>query len=144
MVDAARARGLVLMEAMHWYYHPFRERARAVVASGLVGAVRRIEVSVLITTPQSAKSVNASRYSLALGGGATLDTGSYALSCMVALLGDDELPRVTRSTATRWPTDPRVDEAMEAELTFARAAVAGSVRVSFVQGPAHIPESKAT
>jgi predicted dehydrogenase len=101
MVDAARARGLMLMEAMHWYYHPFRERARAVVASGIIGAVRRVEVSVKITMPQSAKSINASRYNIELGGGATLDVGSYALSCMVALLGDGELPRVTRATATR-------------------------------------------
>ena len=142
MVELARSRNLVLMEAMHWWYHPFRLSAREVVASGIIGSVRRVDVSVKIMMYDSVKRVNASRYAFGLGGGATLDIGGYALSFMSALLGD-ELPTVARAVPTRWPTDPRIDEEMVGNFTFEQAGVEGSFHVTFLQGPAGIPESTA-
>ena len=35
MVAKAKEKGLVLMEAAHWWYHPFRQRMQDIIASGL-------------------------------------------------------------------------------------------------------------
>ena len=41
-VEKAREKGLVLMEAAHWWYHPFRQRMQAIIASGVLGDVRKV------------------------------------------------------------------------------------------------------
>jgi predicted dehydrogenase len=40
MVAKAKEKGLVLMEAAHWFYHPFRNRMQDIIASGILGDVQ--------------------------------------------------------------------------------------------------------
>lgn len=40
MVAKAKKKGLVLMEAAHWFYHPFRNRMQDIIASGILGEVK--------------------------------------------------------------------------------------------------------
>ncbi len=111
-VAAVAARtGLVAMEAFHWRYHPLAARMLAVVAGGELGAVRRIETAMCIPLPLPGDI----RYRLDLAGGATMDTGSYAVSMLRHLAGAE--PSVVRAEARL--SSPGVDRWMEAELAFA-------------------------
>jgi predicted dehydrogenase len=96
---AAAAAGLVVMEAMHYRYHPLVTRLREVV--GELGPVRHLQAwtSFAITNPGDI------RYDFDLGGGALMDGGCYALDCL-RLLGGDR-PRVTGALADPVVPDPR-------------------------------------
>ena len=98
VVEAAEASGLVVMEAMHYRYHPLIMRLREVVAE--LGAVRHVQcwTSFAISDPGDI------RYDFALGGGALMDGGCYALD-VLRLIGGDE-PTVTAALA-----DPVTEEA---------------------------------
>jgi predicted dehydrogenase len=88
---AAAASGLVVMEAMHYRYHPLIGRLRE-LAAGL-GPVRHIQcwTSFVISNE------NDIRYDYGLGGGALMDGGCYAIDCL-RLLGPGE-PAVTGALA---------------------------------------------
>jgi predicted dehydrogenase len=96
---AAAAAGLVVMEAMHYRYHPLVTRLREVV--GGLGPVRHLQAwtSFAIADPRDI------RYDFGLGGGALMDGGCYALDCL-RLLGGDQ-PRVTGALADPVFPDPR-------------------------------------
>jgi predicted dehydrogenase len=79
---AASDSGLVVMEAMHYRYHPLVQRLRDLVIGGSFGPVRHIQcwTSFVIGNPGDI------RYDYDLGGGALMDGGCYAIDCM-RLLG---------------------------------------------------------
>ena len=108
VADAAKASGLVVMEAMHYRYHPLIQRLLEGV--GTLGPVRHIQcwTSFVIDDPDDI------RYDYALGGGALMDGGCYALDCMRLLAGE---PEVTAALADPMP-DGLVDRAIAARLTF--------------------------
>ena len=91
VADAAAAAGLVVMEAMHYRYHPLIRRL--VEVTGELGPVRHIQcwTSFVISDPGDI------RYDYALGGGALMDGGCYAIDCL-RLLGPGE-PSVTAALA---------------------------------------------
>jgi predicted dehydrogenase len=91
VVRAASASGLVVMEAMHYRYHPLIRRLSEVV--GEFGPVRHIQcwTSFAIINPGDI------RYDYGLAGGALMDGGCYAIDCL-RLLGGDE-PSVTGALA---------------------------------------------
>jgi len=95
VADAAAASGLVVMEAMHYRYHPLISRLASLTAS--LGPVRFIQcwTSFAIADPGDI------RYDYALGGGALMDGGCYALDCL-RLLGPGE-PSVTAALADPCP-----------------------------------------
>jgi predicted dehydrogenase len=103
--------GLVAMEAFHWRYHPLAARMLEIVARGELGAVKHIETAMCIPLPLPGDI----RYKLALGGGATMDTGSYAISMLRHLAGAE--PTVERAEARL--SSPGVDRWMRAEMRFA-------------------------
>jgi predicted dehydrogenase len=110
MAEAATRTGRVLMEAFHWRYHPLAARMLQVISSGELGRLRDIETSFCIPFPQPSNI----RFDYALGGGATMDTGCYAIH-MLRHLGGAE-PEVLRARALLM--SPDVDRYMEAELRF--------------------------
>ena len=77
MADAARGSDVVVMEAFHWRYHPFVHQIRAVLDSGVLGRVDRIEAAFDI--PDGRIGRDDIRWDLPLGGGATMDLGCYAI-----------------------------------------------------------------
>ena len=113
---AARDSGLVVMEAMHYRYHPL---ARVMLdrLSLIAGpqarrqdTIRHIHCAVSFPLEGLADI----RYRYELAGGATMDAGCYAIDC-VRLLGPGE-PAVVAALATE--QDPGVDRAMTAFLRF--------------------------
>jgi predicted dehydrogenase len=106
----AKQSGRVVMEAFHYRYHPLAARMRAIVDSGELGQLRRVETWVCFPLPRFSDI----RYNLALAGGAQMDAGCYAVS-MARLLGREE-PRVISARAKLHA--PEVDRAMTAELQF--------------------------
>ncbi len=93
---AAATSGLVVMEAMHYRYHPLIARLRELVAE--LGPVRHLQcwTSFVITEPDDI------RYDYDLAGGALMDGGCYAVDCL-RLLGGGE-PTVIGALADPWPS----------------------------------------
>jgi predicted dehydrogenase len=122
VAQAASASGLVVMEAMHYRYHPLIQRLREVVRS--LGPVRHIQCWTSFVIENLADI----RYDYNVGGGALMDGGCYAIDFM-RLLGEGE-PAVTAALADPMtdldspapgPADPRrelVDRAMAVRLVF--------------------------
>jgi len=83
VATAAADSGLVVMEAMHYRYHPLIQRLRDLVTGGSFGPLQHIQcwTSFVIEDPGDI------RYDYDLGGGALMDGGCYAIDCM-RLLGD--------------------------------------------------------
>jgi predicted dehydrogenase len=111
MAAAAEQTGRVLVEAFHWRYHPLAARMREVVRSGALGEVRRVEAALCIPFLLPGDI----RYRFDLAGGATMDTGCYAIN-MVRFLAEAE-PNVVAADVRR--SSPDVDRWMRAELSFA-------------------------
>ena len=82
VADAAAASGLVVMEAMHYRYHPLIRRLSELVAE--LGPVQHLQcwTSFAIENPGDI------RYDYDVGGGALMDGGCYAIDCL-RLLGAD-------------------------------------------------------
>ncbi len=97
--QAASASGLVVMEAMHYRYHPLTRRLSELVTE--LGPVRHLQcwTSFAILDPGDI------RYDYDLGGGALMDGGCYALDCL-RLVGGEE-PSVTGALADLVAPDPR-------------------------------------
>ncbi len=132
VAETARASGVVVMEAFHYYYHPVANRMRELMASGEVGDVRRVEASFTIPPP----APNDLRWDLRLAGGATMDLGCYCLHALRSFApwaGGE--PAIVRAHAVVREGLPEVDEQLEAEFLFpsgiegiARCRMAGPAR----------------
>ncbi|MBK5287189.1 MAG: Gfo/Idh/MocA family oxidoreductase [Acidimicrobiia bacterium] len=107
---AADASGLVVMEAFHYRYHPVAAMMVDVVRRGEIGELRHVESSMCIPLPLP-KDI---RYRLDLAGGATMDTGCYALHMNRLVAGEE--PDVVSATARL--ARPAVDRWMRAELQY--------------------------
>jgi len=125
VAQAAAGSGLVVMEAMHYRYHPLTRRLCEIVAE--LGPVRHIQcwTSFAIANPGDI------RYDYDLGGGALMDGGCYAIDCLRLLgAGDGPSdgpsdargePSVTGALAD--PVDPKAlpaaaDRSLAAQLAF--------------------------
>ncbi len=117
VADAAAASGLVVMEAMHYRYHPLTRRLSELAAE--LGPVQHLQcwTSFAIADPDDI------RYDFDVGGGALMDGGCYAIDCL-RLLGAREgqsEPVVTGALADPMPADPReaaADRSMAVRLAF--------------------------
>ncbi|MGZ4713463.1 MAG: Gfo/Idh/MocA family protein [Acidimicrobiia bacterium] len=107
---AAEATGLVVMEAFHYRYHPVAQRIVDLIRAGALGELRHVESSMCIPLPLP-KDI---RYRLDLAGGATMDTGCYAIHMNRTLAGAE--PEVVRAEARL--AKPDVDRWMRAELRY--------------------------
>ena len=122
VADAAAASGLVVMEAMHYRYHPLTRRLSELVAE--LGPVRHIQcwTSFAIEDPGDI------RYDYDLGGGALMDGGCYAIDCLRLLgasSGQSE-PSVTGALADPCPPSPgRRPEEVADRSTAVRLAFPG-------------------
>src|SRR5262249_258725 len=111
MANGARRAKRVLMEAFHYRHHPLAERMIGLVRSGVLGRVRHIETNMCVPLPLPGNI----RYDYALAGGATMDTGAYAVHMLRHLAGAE--PQVLHAEARL--SSPRVDRWMTASFSFA-------------------------
>jgi predicted dehydrogenase len=106
----ARRTGLVAMEAFHYRYHALTKRMLAILESGELGAVQRIEAAFCIPLP--GENI---RWDIGLAGGSLMDVGSYAVHLLRTLAGAE--PEVRSATAKE--RTPGIDRLLQAELQFA-------------------------
>jgi predicted dehydrogenase len=110
LVRCARQHGRVLLEGLHIRYLRRLERQREIVAGGELGALRRIESCFRL--PRVPMAAGDFRLQFEMGGGAALDLGCYAVSCLRYVAGEElEVTNVRFRTAS-----PRVDRWMQASL----------------------------
>ncbi|KAG2362681.1 NAD(P)-binding protein [Suillus spraguei] len=114
MFSLADQKGLVLLEAFHYRFHPAIQRVRAIIDSGELGAIK--EVDATLTLPKGFQD-NGIRMNYNLGGGAMMDCGCYPLSC-VRYLTSSNPSAVISATTIRDTRDPRIDTGTTAKLTF--------------------------
>ncbi|KAJ3091127.1 hypothetical protein HK102_001595 [Quaeritorhiza haematococci] len=118
-VNAERAKEgkgpLVVVEGFHWRFHPASARIREIISSGILGKLVWTEAKLLIPVGRIAEDDIRRKYELA--GGALMDAGCYAVDASRMLSGDLK-PRVVSARATRQSNDPRVDQAIHAELEY--------------------------
>ena len=106
------------MEAFHWRYHPLAARLLEIIASGEIGALRRVEAALCFPLPRWSDI----RWQIDLAGGALMDAGCYAVHIVRTLAGSE--PSV-ESAQVKVRT-PEVDRFTHAELRFAED-LSGSV-----------------
>jgi len=109
VAEAARASGRFVFEAMHSVHHPLFRRIVELVASGEIGALRRLSASFTLA-PQPEDDI---RWQRDLGGGALMDMGVYPLAWCRHLAG--EPLHATRVATQVWG---EVDSRFEATLEF--------------------------
>lgn len=112
LADIACRCSRVLMEAMHYRYHPLIQRLRDLVSE--MGEVRRIDASFCIFAAQPRDF----RFSYDMAGGAMMDLGIYLADMLrlvaycAGIAAITENPAVTDASAARW--GERVDRTMRA------------------------------
>jgi predicted dehydrogenase len=124
--DAARKAGVTAVEGFHYLFHPVMQRLFALLDSGELGDLRRVEALIAMPEPDDGDP----RWSFDLAGGALMDLGCYGLHAHRALArwaggGPDLLDARAKERAGA----PGVDEWLEADLGFPSGAV-GSMRCS--------------
>jgi predicted dehydrogenase len=118
---AARAAGVVAMEAFHYRYHPLAHRMLEIVAGqgaasngrggrGELGEIRHVEAALCFPVPRFSDI----RYRFDLAGGATMDAGCYAINC-IRMLGRGEPTVVSAQAKLHGPV---IDRAMTAVFRF--------------------------
>ncbi len=86
MIDACRRRGVHLMEAFMYRFHPRTLRVAQLAAEGALGEVRLVRASFTFAVQQPANI----RLRADLGGGALYDVGCYTINVSRMLLGEPE------------------------------------------------------
>jgi predicted dehydrogenase len=120
----AKRYGRVLIEGMHIRYFETLRRQRELVAGGEFGRLLRIESCFRTPYVPIAKDNFRLRYEL--GGGAGLDMGCYAVSCVRYIAGEEPEILSVRHKCS----NPQVDRWMSATLRFPSGAE-GDVEFGF-------------
>ncbi|KAF2398858.1 oxidoreductase domain-containing protein [Trichodelitschia bisporula] len=129
LVETARERGVLLMEAVWTRYFPLTAYVREVIQSGRLGPVTRVLADCSVATePHTSFPDGAHRMvNPALAGGALLDMGIYSLTWVFTALwraGTGQTPpRVVSAMAHYGPTG--ADEMCTVVVVFPRAQDAG-------------------
>ena len=126
VVNLARDKGLVVLEAMWTRFLPHMRRVREIVADGTIGEVRSITADHCQKLPDDPEHrLNA----LELGGGALLDLGIYPISFAWDILGK---PVSIRATATF--RDTGADTQVATLFHYASGAIATTLSSSDSKG----------
>jgi D-xylose 1-dehydrogenase (NADP+, D-xylono-1,5-lactone-forming) len=116
MDEAARAHGVVLMEAFMYRFHPRFERLLERLRAGDLGPLRFVQASFTFTVRDPADI----RLQRELGGGALMDVGCYAVNVARTLMAAE--PEAADALAV-W-TPGGVDEQLVGTLRFGGGGVA--------------------
>jgi predicted dehydrogenase len=103
IIDAARAHGVFVMEAMWTRFLPAVGHLRELVASGALGEVRAVYGDLLAFRGYDPDD---RLFNPALGGGAVLDLGVYVISFAQQFLGE---PEVVHAVGGRFPNGVESD-----------------------------------
>jgi xylose dehydrogenase (NAD/NADP) len=123
MVQAAKAQGVCLMEALMYRFHPRSRRIKDLVKCGAIGEARLIRTSFCFSHPDPSDA----RFRPEMGGGALLDVGTYGVSLARWILNEE--PESVQACAEYGPTG--VDVTFIGLLRFPGGCLA-SVEASFM------------
>ena len=126
MVEASARTGRPLVEAFHYRFHPLFENILDTVRSGAIGKLCAIKSEFSVAIIYRPGEL---RHDTALGGGALMDLGCYALHWARTIAGSE--PVVTRAASEL--SEHGVDLVTTADLTFA-GGVTAQVRTSMAPG----------
>ncbi len=119
IAELAATSDRIVMEAIQFRYHPLTLRVEEIIASGELGKLERVELTLCVLLPKFSGNC----YNYAFAGGAMMDAGSYVVNMLRTFGGST--PEVLSARATL--RGPEVDRAMTAELSFAGGAT-GRIR----------------
>ena len=125
---AAQSAGVTVVEAFHYLFHPVTQRLFALLDSGELGELQRVDAVIAMPEPDDGDP----RWSFDLAGGALMDLGCYGLHVHRALgrwAGGE--PELVDARGKERGGAPGVDEWLDADLRFPSGAT-GSVRASMV------------
>jgi len=117
--DAAVQAGVTVLEGFHYLHHPVTRRLHALLESGDLGELTRVEVDTVMPAPAD----DDPRWSLDLGGGALMDLGCYSLHAhrvLAPYAGGP--PRLIAARAGERAGHAGVDEWLTADLEFPNGA----------------------
>lgn len=123
MAECALVTGVPLMEAVHYRFHPLAQFVDEVIQSGRLGRIEHIDAGLEI--PGKLIKPDDIRFQPDLAGGAMMDLGTYCLSALRWIAGEE--PEVIEASATL--VAPEVDSSMHVRLAFASGS-RGSFRCS--------------
>ncbi|KAI0344543.1 NAD(P)-binding protein [Trametopsis cervina] len=129
MFGEARRRGVVLLEGMHYRFHPALTHAKSLLSSGSLGRIKHMDVRMRL--PRGMFGEGDIRYVYSLGGGAMMDLGCYAMNVLLYFAGTSPVC-VTSATADVFVPRSRspdmdaglVDAGMHATLLFPNSVTA--------------------
>ena len=147
VLTAANKANKVFIEGFHYYYHPVFQRAMAIIKSGEIGEVIKVESSLLIPMPDPTDL----RLQFDLAGGATMDVGCYALHSqrMISQLVANGEPSIVKTEANA--KDGKIDTKLYMQLKypngvaalakgdFESAAFEAPLTVTGSKGSVHLP-----
>ncbi len=126
MTDAAARTGRPLLEAFHYRFHPMFDDILTQIRKGAIGKVCAIKSEFSVAIKYRPGEL---RHDPALGGGALMDLGCYALHWARTVAGSE--PRVTQATSKL--SEQGVDLVTTAHLEFS-GGVTAQVRTSMAPG----------
>ncbi|KIK61644.1 hypothetical protein GYMLUDRAFT_96498 [Collybiopsis luxurians FD-317 M1] len=119
MFDLAEKKGLVLLKAFHYRFHPAVQRVKALLDSGELGKIKSVDAKMAI--PAGPVRDDNIRFRYDLGGGALMDVGCYPINCIRYLTSSNPTSVVS---ATPVPLksaniqETKIDRAINATLAF--------------------------
>ena len=133
--------GKVFMEGFHYYYHPVFQRALAIIKSGEIGEVIKVESSLLIPRPDESDL----RLKFELAGGSMMDVGCYALHSqrMISQLIADGEPTIVNADSNS--ADGKIDTKLYFQLKYPNGVAAlakGDFESEVMQAPLTVTGSK--
>ncbi|WP_046179528.1 Gfo/Idh/MocA family protein [Domibacillus tundrae] len=84
MIDVCKENNVMFLEAFMYQFHPQHQRVKEIVASGEIGEVKSMRVSLSFFLGDQGENI---RMNQALGGGALYDVGCYCVHSIRNLLG---------------------------------------------------------
>ena len=117
--DAGKRAGVVVADGFHYLYHPVTRRLHELVATGELGEIERVEVTMINPAPEPEDP----RWSYELAGGALMDLGCYSLHAHRVLapwLGGE--PAIVAVRGDERAGLPGVDEWADVDLVFPSGA----------------------
>ena len=118
----------MLLEAIHWRYHPVADRILSLAEQ--IGPLREISASFSVSIP-----TDNIRWDLDLAGGGLMDLGCYCVHMVRSVAGSE--PEVVAAAAVE--ETPGIDATMDAVLRF-EGGIDGNVSCSMI-GTTRWPES---
>ncbi|KIJ47889.1 hypothetical protein M422DRAFT_28689 [Sphaerobolus stellatus SS14] len=114
LFEIAKAKGLVIMEAFHYRFHPSYLRLKEIVNSGEFGKITSVKSELAV--PAGFIKKDDIRFNYDLGGGSLMDMGVYPVSAVRNLIGSEPVSVITATHDAH--IDPKIDRGVRATLEF--------------------------